>query len=94
MDDDIWDPGRAPAPSQHVCVKMSAAICADVNDGNAGELESRTHLDSHANMPVVGRNVMSLFASDKMAMKEKMVNAAICYNCVCSIHKKYLDSTI
>jgi hypothetical protein len=57
-----------------------------------GNQDSRTELDSHANMPVVGRNALivadlettvdvSPFSPDYPSMKAKMVDAALKYVC-------------
>ena len=62
------------------------------NHGNGENEESRTELDSHANMPVVGRHALVIadtgktvsvcpFTPDYQALNVKMVDAAIQYDC-------------
>jgi len=51
-----WDPGGdslEPKPNAYICSLLVAAS-TNRDDGNAEDRESRTELDTHANMPVVG----------------------------------------
>ena len=61
-------------------------------EGSPTDIESRTDLDSHANMPVVGRNTyifrytgktasVSAFSPDYDPLKTKIVDAAVLYQC-------------
>ena len=73
-DDTItFDPGPAKSwpikVPDHVYVQMASALIASV-DMDTDHLENntyRTDLDSHANMPVVGANVLILNELDKTA---------------------------
>lgn len=68
------------------------AASTDRDDGNAEDRESRTELDTHANMPVVGRDVLIVadvgktvevnpFTPDYPAMTVRLVDAALKYEC-------------
>jgi hypothetical protein len=97
--DKHWDPGgdEIPQPNQHLCSMICASICAQNNGGDDHMdvdkmVESRTELDTHANMPVVGMNAMVIddigetvdvnaFSPNYPALKAKLVDAAIRYDC-------------
>ena len=81
-----WDPGVMPNSVTIAAVIVASARGQDSSNG------SRTELDSHANMPVVGRNVaviaytgrdadVSAFSPDYKPMKIKIVDAAMQYDC-------------
>lgn len=64
------------------------------------QLESRTELDSHANMPVVGKNALiiedlgvkvdvSTFSPDYPTLESKLVDAVVQYECPYS-HETYM----
>jgi hypothetical protein len=100
----IWDPGgvedsengnlyKRKVPIQ-IYIIISTMSGLDVED----EMEymedenSRTELDSHANMPVIGRNAyiisdtgmtagLSPFTPDYSSMRIKIVDAAVQYDC-------------
>jgi hypothetical protein len=95
-----WDPGgdaNPQQPNQHLRSIICASICALNNDhGVQMEIdkheESRTELDTHANMPVVGHNALVIeeigetvdvnaFSPDHPALKARLVDAAIRYDC-------------
>ena len=87
-----WDPGGyiTIKSNRLYSITLAAADCTNdamVDDSN----ESRTELDSHANMPVVGKNAyivaetgrtvdISPFTPDYKAMTVPLVNAAIQYD--------------
>jgi hypothetical protein len=51
-----WDPGGQVMGWD----RLHVLLAASVHDGRqSGEVESRTELDSHANMAVVGKHVLS-----------------------------------
>ena len=88
-----------PKPNNHVSSVLSDVLQATVSDLNAmegddlGADETRTELDSHANMAVIGRNAyilnnsgrtaqISPFTPDYEALSEvPIVDAAILYEC-------------
>jgi hypothetical protein len=80
--------------SQFYSSTLLTALIADVdvNDENENDGLSRTELDSHANMPVVGRNSCIIadtghiaevnpFTPDYNSMQVPIVDAAIQYEC-------------
>lgn len=80
--------------SATVCslIAMSDAIDDEMQDVGDGGTESRTELDSHANMPVVGRNAfilsetgckaeVSAYTPDYEPKKIPIVDAAVLYEC-------------
>ena len=100
----LWDPGEVPTPtpnkyiSKHICSAMVSSNGANCDEGDFMDTEdegteySRTELDSHANMPVVGRNAFILaktgrtvdvnaFSPDYEPMTVPLVDAAIQYDC-------------
>jgi hypothetical protein len=71
---------------------LLANACSVDNDKVGQDEHSRTELDSHANMPVVGRNAyvisdtgkvadVSPFTPDYKSMQIKVVDAAVQYDC-------------
>jgi hypothetical protein len=101
----MWDPGRESedpnereqlfkikVPYQlYTLIATASAVNTD-DDGTGHEETSRTELDSHANMPVVGRHAyiisdtgrvadVSPFTPDYSSMKIKVVDAAVQYDC-------------
>lgn len=71
---------------------LSALLCSytsgDASESDLDSTGSRTELDTHANMPVVGKHVLAIedlgitvdvtpFTPDYPAMQAKMVDAAI-----------------
>lgn len=93
-----WDPGGNRLPNHYIRSVTGAMFCYGMQkdspeyDDNENEEESRTELDTHANMPVVGRHALiiddldeevsvSPFTPDYPAMKAKMVDAAVKYEC-------------
>jgi hypothetical protein len=99
MPDEKWDPGRSKQPNEHLCriigsvAYESAQVNGFRNDLDDHEsMEARTELDSHANMPVVGKNTLivqelgetvdvNAFTPDYPAMKAKLIDAAVRYDC-------------
>ena len=91
---EMWDPGgdhNTPKPNAHVCSLLVASM-ADSDEDNAEGSESRTELDTHANMPVVGRNALVVAETGKLvdvnpftpeypAMSVKVVDAAAKHEC-------------
>ena len=85
-----WDPGG------DLRQNLRSTICAiaaslDAQNANDPSVESRTDLDSHANMPVVGRNCFILaetgktvdvspFSPDNKLLVAQILDAAIQYN--------------
>ncbi len=103
-----WDPGDPSTRTKLVKIQVSSHIysliatvmVADVADVDVGrgdesmeeEELSRTELDSHANMPVVGRHAyiisdtgriadVNAFTPDYDAMQVPIVDAAVQYDC-------------
>ena len=81
---------RASARVCSLFIAVAAGVEEMQDDGN-GE-QSRTELDSHANMPVVGKNAtilsdtgrscdVSAFTPDYEPMKVPIVDAAVQYEC-------------
>ena len=87
-------------PNEHLrkCLISSALVSSNVigddddDDDERRNSDSRTDLDTHANMPVVGRNVLIIqetgetvdvhpFSPDYPALKAKLVDAAVRYDC-------------
>ena len=95
----IWDPGGGPVPAakpnHHLCVIINATtvVCDSIeSESNDSSAMSRTELDSHANMPVVGRHALVLsrsgqsvdvnpFTPDYLSMNVPIVDAAVKYDC-------------
>jgi hypothetical protein len=92
----VWDPGKEITPNRHVSVLVATAIIAaadDDEDMSTNNERSRTELDSHTNMVVVGRHALVLsntgrtaevspFTPDYDALqKVPIVDAAILYVC-------------
>jgi hypothetical protein len=101
----MWDPGIVQAHEErnklaqinvHIYLMISHAMMVsdvDVDEETTDEEEeSRTELDSHANMPVVGRNAYIIsdtgriadvnpFTPDYDSMRISIVDAAIRYDC-------------
>ena len=69
-DNHKWDPGGARALLAPTIGAIVAALQREAKESNESSdtLEWRTDLDSHANMPVVGRNVYILAETDKQLM--------------------------
>jgi hypothetical protein len=75
-DSRVWDPGEDPS-TRNKLVKISVssvefsmlygAIASDVDVTTGDTEESRTELDSHANMPVVGRNAYIISDTGRIA---------------------------
>ena len=98
MQPGVWDPG---GPNHHVSMLIcTACIASGATSDDDGKVEedaeieeqSRTELDSHANMPVVGRHALVLsesgrhvdvnaFTPDYGAMTVPVVDAALQYDC-------------
>ena len=97
----VWDPGGGQAPERvsarvtddlhSLLVAAQVSVLDDAEDDESNSV-SRTELDSHANMPVVGRNSflisdtgriadVSAFSPDIASMKIPIVDAAIRYDC-------------
>ena len=57
--DQIWDPGGGDEYVNQATIGAIAAFIELSNDSTKS-WESRTELDSHANMPVVGKNAFVL----------------------------------
>ena len=90
----VWDPGKEVPVLD---VYLSSLIQSAVNRNNSNaeqlfDLESRTDLDSHANMPVVGKGAFVLATHDRTCqvspytpdykpMSVPMVDAAVKYEC-------------
>ena len=89
----IFDRGK---PNEYLITKIISCLVTNDEDGDLDgdlEKESRTDLDSHANMAVVGRNATVLaetgnsvdvnpFAPDCNSLKQvKIVDAAVRYSC-------------
>ena len=103
--EDVWDPGGPRSDELvkiHVPIQIYSLISVSVleagddmsydDNGEQSNEQSRTELDSHANMPVVGRHAyvisdtgriadVSPFTPDYNSMKIKIVDAAIQYDC-------------
>ena len=90
MPDELWDPGIKI--NDHLRQILIASSDIMDNHGNGENEESRTELDSHANMPVVGRHALVIadtgktvsvcpFTPDYQALNVKMVDAAVQYDC-------------
>ena len=100
----IWDPGAEDSKERTKLIKINVPLQVYMLIATASGLEldedkdmtheelSRTELDSHANMPVVGRNAyvisetgevadVSPFTPDYSSMKIKVVDAAVQYDC-------------
>ena len=91
-----WDPGRSGSLhlNKHTAERIVAAMVADVNetDDDGKSRGSRTELDTHANMPVVGKHSyvvcdsgrtvdVSPYTPDYPSMSLKVVDAAVQYDC-------------
>lgn len=95
----VWDPGgltRIKVTEQVYSViavsDASVEESMETEDGPGGDFESRTELDSHANMPVIGANAyiladlqktaeVSPFTPDYKSMEIPIVDAAVLYEC-------------
>jgi hypothetical protein len=103
-DNRTWDPGRVQDDQENELFKIKMPDSAysllrpavvsslDVSEENDMEESSRTELDSHANMPVVGRNAYIIsdtgrladvnpFTPDYDSMTIPIVDAAVSYQC-------------
>jgi hypothetical protein len=78
--------------STYSLLRTAVVSTLDVSEENDMEQSSRTELDSHANMPVVGRNAYVIsdtervadvnpFTSDCYSMLLPIVDAAVLYEC-------------
>ncbi len=88
-----WDPGgRQPQPNHRVCSVVLGHVGGFHSEAKGNEAASRTDLDSHANMPVVGRDAFVLatldkncevspFTPDYKPMVVPLVDAAVRYDC-------------
>ena len=93
-----WDPGGPIHDiNKHLSMLIHSAMIADINDkDDSGDEEpeelSRTELDTHANMPVVGRHALIVsesgmsvdvnpFTPAYPSMKAPIVHAALQYDC-------------
>ena len=98
-DEKVWDPGgcavHESSPNAHVCATICAAIdkANESMDVETDGDESRTELDSHANMVVLGKHSfiiqwtgkhanVSPFTPDYEALRKvPIVDAALLYQC-------------
>ncbi len=105
-DNQTWDPGKIHTEEEkrnklfeinvsediYSMISMSMVSAVDGSEENGMEEDSRTELDSHANMPVVGRNAYVIsdtgriadvnpFTPDYDPMQIPIVDAAIRYDC-------------
>jgi hypothetical protein len=106
-DNQSWDPGRVRDHEERnklckinvpdylyslMSTMMVSAIDVSEEVNDTEEEESRTELDSHANIPVVGRNAyiisdmgriadMNSFTPDYASMRISIVDAAVRYDC-------------
>ena len=94
---ETWDPGRCTCtPNRFFATFAAAAAVTDNNDEMSIDGEklssTRTELDSHANMPVVGRHAyiisysgwkvdVRLFTPQYKFMEAELVDAALLYEC-------------
>ena len=97
-----WDPGgglpRSDKANRHLSNLICTACIATVNEEDEcmtngyNKIDSRTELDSHANMPVVGRNALIIadtgnkvevnpYTPAYEAMTVPLVDAALQYDC-------------
>jgi hypothetical protein len=96
-----WDRGKnnQSQPNEYLKSVICSALCATVNgddesmdDDDETKGGSRTELDTHANMPVVGHDTLIIadsgstvevnpFTPDYPAMKARIVDAAVRYDC-------------
>ena len=88
-----WDPGGRPRhPNDHLRMIISSSSQSSDDPQLDLSVESRTELDTHSNMPVVGRHALVIadldetidvnpFTPDYDAIKVKLVDAAIRYDC-------------
>ena len=89
-----------PQPNLHLCNLIVPTISANTatnNEGMDGDIDSRTDLDSHANMCVVGRNAIVVHTSGRHAdvkafspdintlQQVPIVDAAVVYDCPYSL---------
>jgi hypothetical protein len=108
-DKQTWDPGRVQDQEErnklikinvpeYIYSLISTAMVSTVDISEENDLEqqesSRSELDSHANMPVVGRNAYIIsdtgriadvnpFTPDYDSMQISIVDAAVRYDCPC-----------
>ncbi len=105
-DNQTWDPGKIHTEEEkrnklfeinvsediYSMISMSMVSAVDGSEENGMEEDSRTELDSHANMPVVGRNAYIIsdtgrladvnpFTSDYDSMTIPIVDAAVSHQC-------------
>jgi hypothetical protein len=100
-DNQTWDPGKVQDHEErnklckiyvpdylYLLLSMTMVSAIDVSEevNVVEEEESRTELDSHANMPVVGRNAyiiadMNPFTPDYASMRISIIDAAVRYDC-------------
>ena len=99
-----WDPGGDPRETNSIKIKVTGRLYSLICDLNGAEdtsedqgpttgtPESRTELDSHANMPVIGRHSyiisntgkiadVNAFSPDHKTMQITIVDAAVKYEC-------------
>ena len=94
---ETWDPGWCTCiPNQIFATIVAAAVITDKNDEMRIDGEklgsTRTELDSHANMPVVGHHAYIInysgqkvnvrpFTPQYKSMEAELVDAALLYEC-------------
>ena len=93
---ETWDPGRCTCIPNQIFATIAAAVTTDhkdemsINEENLGG--TRTELDSHVNMPVVGQHAyiinfsgqkvnMRPFTPQYKSMEAELVDAALLYEC-------------
>jgi hypothetical protein len=99
-----WDPGRVQDHEErnklginfpkhiHSLISTAMVLAVDISEENDMEEESRTELDTYANMPVVGRNPYIIsdmgriadvnpFTSDYDSMRISIDDATVWYDC-------------
>jgi hypothetical protein len=75
-----------------MCTPMVSAVDVSEDTTDIDEQDSRTELDSHVNMPVVGRNAyiisdmgrvadVNAFTPDYSSMRISIIDAAVGYEC-------------
>lgn len=94
-DEKQWDPG-VQGPNEHIRARIHAVMCGQVGGYSTHKTDqepiSRTELDSHANMPVVGRHVLLIedlgksvdvtpFSPDYSPLQAKLIDCAVQYDC-------------
>jgi hypothetical protein len=58
---------------------MVSAIYVSEEVNDMEEEESRTELDSHANMPVVGRNAYIISDTDRENSRSESIHIGLCF---------------